>query len=62
MKMPLGMKAGLSPGDIVLHGFQLPLKRGITPPLFDQCLLWPNGWMDQDARWYGGRLRPKPHC
>jgi len=19
-------------------------------------VLWPNGWMDQDATWYGGRL------
>jgi len=25
-------------------------------------LLWPNGWMDQDASWYGGRPRPRPHC
>jgi len=21
--------------------------------------LWPNGWMDQDATWYGGRPRPR---
>jgi len=26
------------------------------------CLLWPNGWTDQDAIWYGGRPRPGPHC
>jgi len=26
------------------------------------CLLWPNGWMDQDATWYEGRPRPMPHC
>jgi len=25
-------------------------------------VLWPNGWMDQDATWYGGRPRPRPHC
>jgi len=25
-------------------------------------MLWPNGWMDQDATWYGGRPRPRPHC
>ena len=24
-------------------------------------VLWPNGWMDQDAIWYGGRTRPMPH-
>ena len=27
----------------------------------DGCVLWPNGWMDPDATWYGGRHRPKPH-
>jgi len=26
------------------------------------CLLWPNGWMYQDATWYEGRPRPRPHC
>jgi len=25
-------------------------------------VLWPNGWMDQDETWYGGRPRPRPHC
>ena len=25
-------------------------------------VFWPNGWMDQDATWYGGRSRPRPHC
>ena len=25
-------------------------------------VLWPNGLMDQDATWYGGRPRPRPHC
>jgi len=24
-------------------------------PIFGLRLLWPNGWMDQDATWYGGR-------
>ena len=33
-----------------------------APPLFGPRLLWPNGWMDQDATWYGGRPRPRPHC
>jgi len=37
------------------------LERGIAP-LFGQCLLWPNGWMDQDATWYEGRPQPRPHC
>ena len=26
------------------------------------CLLWPNGWMDQAATWYGVRPRSRPHC
>jgi len=40
--------------------------------LSDRCLsclsvcnvgvLWPNGWMDQDATWYGGKPLPRPHC
>ena len=40
--------------------------------LWDRCLsclsvcnvgaLWPNGWMDQDTTWYGGRPRSRPNC
>ena len=26
------------------------------------CLLWPNGWMDQDETWHGDRPRPSPNC
>jgi len=25
-------------------------------------VLWPNGWMDKDETWHGGRPRPWPHC
>jgi len=25
-------------------------------------VLWPNGWTDQDATWYGDRPRARPHC
>ena len=25
-------------------------------------VLWPNGWIDQDETWHGGRTRPRPHC
>jgi len=31
-------------------------------PVCNVGVLWPNGWMDQDATWYGGRLRPRQHC
>jgi len=25
-------------------------------------VLWPNGWMDQDETWHGGRPQPRQHC
>jgi len=46
IKMPLDIDVG--PGDIVLHGGPA-LPKGAQPPIFGSCLLWPNGWMDQDA-------------
>ena len=55
-KMPLGMELGLSPGDFVLDGDTAPTQKGggAPSPIFGPCLFWPNGWMDQDATWYGG--------
>jgi len=42
---------------------QLPGKGHTHPhPIFGPCLLWPNGWMNEDAAWYGSRPRPRPHC
>jgi len=73
--VPLGRKGGLDPSDIVLDGDRAPPppKRGQSPqfsahvywgtaqpPNFGPYLLWPNGWMDQDATWYEGRPRPRP--
>jgi len=61
IKMPLGMKVGLGPDHIMLDGdpaFPVPIKRGKARQFFVPCLLWPIGWMDQDATWYGGRPRP----
>ena len=55
IKMPLGMEVGLDPGHIVLDGNPAPLPKGDIPPIFGPYLLRPNGWMDQDATWYGGR-------
>ena len=44
--MPLGMQVGLGPSDFVLDADPPPLpKKGAEPPIFGQCLLWPNGWM-----------------
>jgi len=40
----------------------------VLPVCLSVCLscnvgvLWPSGWMDQGATWYGGRPRPSPHC
>jgi len=47
MRIPFGTEVGLSLGNIVLDGdpAACPLK-GHSPPIFGQCLLWPNGWMD----------------
>ena len=48
------MEVDLGPGDIVLDGDPAPPTERATapPPIFGPCLLWPNGWMDQDATWY----------
>jgi len=62
--MPLGTEIGLDPGHIVLDRDQAPPppKKGGTPSIFGPCLLWRNGWMDQDATWYGGRPRSRRLC
>jgi len=69
--MKLGLQVGL--GHIVLDGDSAHPRKGHSSlPRFQNlacihiirgpCLLWPNGWMDQDAIWYGDRPRPRPHC
>ena len=55
------MQVSLGPGHIVLDGDPAPSTKGTQPPVFGPYLLWPNGWMDQDATWYGGRPLPKRH-
>jgi len=77
IKMALGTKVGFGPGHTVLDGDPAPshgmghsslptfavyrrrqacvrIKRGL-------CLLWPNGWMDQDTTWYAGSPLPRRH-
>jgi len=61
-KMPLGMEVGLGPGDFVFLGHPTPRKRAQPHQIFGPCLLWANGWMDQDATWYGGKPRPRRRC
>ena len=67
IKIPLDMEVGLGPGNFVLDGDPAPrspsVKRGGTPTqIFDPCLLWPNGWTDQDGTWHGGRPQPRRLC
>ena len=45
----------------------LSYRRPVLSVCLSVCLsvynvgaLWPNGWMDQDETWHGGR--PRPHC
>ena len=54
IKMWLGMEVGVGPGHIVLDWDPAPYPK--------TAILWPNGWMHEDATWYKGRPRPKPHC
>jgi len=59
------MQVGLGPGHIVLGGDPAPPPQrggGGPTPIFGPYLLWLNGWMDQDATWYGGRPRPRRLC
>jgi len=61
--MALGMDVGLGPSHIVLDGDRAPLpKKGTEPPIFGPFLLWPNGWMHQDATWYGGGPQHRRLC
>ena len=64
IKMKLGMSVGLGPGQIVVDWdpAELPSPKRGRSPQFYAYLLWPNGWMDQDATWQGSRPQPKRHC
>ena len=63
IEMKHGMQVGLGPGHIVLDGDPAPLpQKGAEPQIFHPYLLWPNGWMDQDATWQGHRSQNKRHC
>jgi len=61
--MLLGTEVGLIPGDFVFDGDPaLSPKRGQNPPVFGPFLLSPNGFMNQDGTWYGGRPQPRRLC
>ena len=62
IKIKLGAKVGLGPGHIVLGGEPAPPPQRGSPPIVGPYLLRPNGCMDQDVTWYGGRPRPTRLC
>jgi len=62
IRMPLGMEVGLGPDDVLLDGDPAPPTKKGRAPNFRPCLLWQNGWMDQDATWYESRPRLRRHC
>ena len=64
IKMPLAVEVGLGLVDFVFDGEPATPEKGHTHPrlIFGACLLWPNGSMDQDATWYGGKPRPRRRC
>ena len=78
MGQKLGGGCALFSGELGPHRIQSRLGRGLPPCIpsgilvhpavwpqqtaFGPCLLWPNGWMDEDITWYRSRLRPRPHC
>jgi len=62
-KIPLGMEVGHGPGDFAFNGDPAPPRKRAKPhSIFGSCLLWPNGWMDQDTTWYGGKPLPRRRC
>ena len=56
--MPNATEVGLGSGHIVLDGDSAPPKWGHNSPHLSTQELWPNGWMEQDATWYGIGLSP----
>ena len=64
IKMSLGMEVDLGVRDIVfdVDPASPEKKHTHSHPISGPCLLWPNGWMDEDSAWYGSRPRLRPHC
>jgi len=66
IKLPIITEVGVSPGDIVLDRTQIPLPKGAQSPSFQPMSIvlhmWPKGWMDEHASWYGSRPRHRPDC
>ena len=39
-----------------------PVSLSVCQSVCNVSELWPNGWIDQNATWYGGRPWPRRHC
>jgi len=61
IKMALGTEIGLGSVQRRCVRWRPSSLKGGRPPVFGPCLLWPNGWMDENATWYGRRSQPRPH-
>jgi len=62
LKMKLGMQVAQPRPHCFRWGLSSPPQKGAHLSILAPCSLWPNGWMDQDATWYGGRPRPRRIC
>ena len=63
IKMALGMEVGLGPVHIVLDGDTAPFpNRGQSPQFSVHLYCSQNGWMHQDATWYGVRPQSRRLC
>ena len=60
IKMTLVMDVGLSSRDFVLDGD--PDSQSRLPHIFGPCLLWRNGWVDQDTTWHESMPQPRRPC
>ena len=57
---PRKKRHSLPPNFWPRWGRSSPPLKGAQPPVFGPCILWPNGWVDEYATWYGSRARSTP--
>jgi len=63
LRCHLVWRYGSAQATLYSMGAQVPREKGTAPhPIFGPCLLWQNGWIDQDMTWYGGKPRLRRRC
>jgi len=55
-------KKGTAPTQLLAHVYCGQTAGWSPHPIIGPCLLWSNGWMDQDATWYRGKPRHRQRC